>query len=164
MKGLIRKVPTWAIELGIVVLLALLIWIFVDVSIESVIQNKGGSCIAVVFDKPAVKGADRIIVYEYDQVVADISDKEEVHKIADLFTVANRTCLCDYKTGWRMEIYNGNQLVREVVENCCGDLYEIYDRDLLHWILPLEGDKGQVELSHEEEQQLKDIIALYKHK
>lgn len=158
------RIPALVIEIAIVVVLALLIGIFVDVSIESVIQDKGGSCIAVVFDKPAVKGADRIVVYEGSQVVADISDKEEVRQIAALFTVANRTCLCDYQSGWRMEIYNGNRLVREVVENCCGGLYEIYDRDLLHWILSPEGDKGQVELNQEEEQWLKEIIALYRYK
>lgn len=159
-----KKIPGWVMELAIVAALALLIWIFVDVSIESVIQDKGGSCIAVILDKPDVKGAERIIVYEGDQVVADISEEATVRQIAGWFTVANRAGLCDYQTGWRMEIYNGSRLVREVTENCCGGLYEIYDRDWRHWILPLEAHRGQVELSREEEQQFRKIIDLYRYK
>lgn len=167
MKNKKPSIPAPVIEITIVAVLALLIWIFVDVSIESIIQDEAGSCISVVFDKPAIKGADRIIVYEGSQVVADISDtsnKVEIRQIADLFTVANRANLCDYKTGWRMEIYNGNRLVRKVEENCCGGLYQIYERDLLHWVLPGECGTGQVELTPEDEQRLKEIISLHKYK
>lgn len=162
MKDKKRSIPAPLIELVIVLAIALLIWIFVDVSIESVIGDKAGSCISVVFDKPWVKGADRVIVYQDGQVVADISDRGEVRQIADLFTVANRTDQCDYKSGWRMEIYNGNRLVREVIENCCGGLYMIYERDLLHWVFPSGCGAGQVELSADEEQILKQIIGRYK--
>lgn len=162
MKNKKPRIPAPVIELVIALSIVLLIWIFVDVSIESIIQDKAGSCISVVFDKPWVKGADRVIVYQDGQVVADISDREEVRQIADLFTVANRTDLCDYKSGWRMEIYNGDRLVRGVIENCCGGLYQIYERDLLHWVFPSECGTGQVELSHEEEQWLKEIIGRYK--
>lgn len=167
MKNKKLSIPATVIEIAIVAVLALLIWIFADGSIESIIQDEAGSCISVVFDKPAVKGADRIIVYEGSQVVADISDtsnKEEIRQIADLFTVANRSDLCDYQTGWRMEIYNGNRLVRKVEENCCEGLYQIYERDLLHWVLPGECGTGQVELTPEEEQRLKEIISLHKYK
>lgn len=162
MKDKKRSIPAPLIELVIVLAIALLIWIFVDVSIESVIGDKAGSCISVVFDKPWVKGADRVIVYQDGQVVADISDREEVRQIADLFIVANRTDQCDYKSGWRMEIYNGNRLVREVIENCCGGLYMIYERDLVHWVFPSGCGAGQVELSADEEQILKQIIGRYK--
>ena len=162
MKDKKRSIPAPLIELVIVLAIALLIWIFVDVSIESVVGDKAGSCISVVFDKPWVKGADRVIVYQDGQVVADISDREEVRQIADLFIVANRTDQCDYKSGWRMEIYNGNRLVREVIENCCGGLYMIYERDLLHWVFPSGCGAGQVELSADEEQILKQIIGRYK--
>ena len=152
------------VELVIVLVIALLIWIFVDVSIESILEDKAGSCISVVFDKPWVKGADRVVVYQDDHVVADISDREPVRQIASLFTVANRTDQCDYKGGLRMEIYNGDHLIREVTENCCGGLYLIYERDLLHWVFPSECGTGQVELSAADEQWLRQVIEQYKHK
>lgn len=158
-----RRIPSWAIEITIVAAVALLMWIFVGFA-QSITGNNAGGCISVTFDKPFVKTADRIIVYDGGQVVADISEKEEVRQIADLFTVANRTDQCDYKSGWRMEIYNGNRLVREISGNCCGGLYHIYDRNLLHWIFPSECGTGQVELSQEEEQLLQRIISTYTHK
>lgn len=152
------------IETAVVVVLALLSLIFVDASIESILQDEAGSCIAVVFDKPAVSRADRIIVYQNDQVVADIQDPEAVRQIAALFTVANRTDLCGYEDGWRMEIYNGDRLVRQVVENCCSGLYQIYERDLLHWVFPSDSGIGQLELRSEDEQLLRQIIAQYQNK
>ena len=164
MKNKKCPIPGPVIELIIVVMLGLLIWIFVDISVESIIQDEAGSSISVVLDKPLVKGADRIKVYEGGQVVADISDREEVRQIADLFIVANRTDQCDYKSGWRMEIYNGDRLVREVIENCCGGIYTVYERDMLRWVFPSECGTGQVVLGSEEEQQLKEIIGRYKGK
>lgn len=152
------------IELIMVVVIGLLIWIFVDVSVESILEDEAGSCISVIFDKPRVKGADRIVVYQNNQVVADISDPEPVRQIARLFTVANRTDLCDYEGGWRMEIYNGDRLVREVVENCCCGFYLLYEWDLLHWVFPSESGIGQLQLSPEDEQWLRQTITQYQNK
>ena len=113
MKNNTKRIPGPLIEIGIVVVLALLCWIFVDVSVESVIRGESGSCICVVFDKPFVKGADRIVIYEGDQVIT-VTDKETVRRIADLFVVANCTALCSPGNQRRIEIYNGNQLVRDI--------------------------------------------------
>ena len=161
MNNNLKRIPGSVIGIGIAVVIALLIWIFVDVSIESVIRNASGSCISVAFDKPILKGADRIVVYEGKQVIT-ITDKEAVRRIADMFTVANRTGLCDHSSGWRLEIYNGQRLVRRVTENCDGRLYHIYDQDLLHWVLPSEDKNGQVELSQEEYLRLTGIIEQYR--
>lgn len=157
-------IPAPVIEIGLVVLVALLIWIFVDASAKSYLDNKSGGCISVVFDKPFVKGADRIVIYENGQCIADISSKKTVRQIADLFTVANCTDLCDYKGGLKIEIYNGDRLVRLVEENCCGGLYLVYERDLLHWVLPSDSGAGQVELTQEENQRLLELISLWKYK
>ena len=141
----------------IVTALVLLNWIFVDVSVESIIRSEAGSCICVVFDKPLVKGADRIVIYENDQVIT-ITDKDTVRQIAGLFTVANRTGLCEHTGDLRLEIYHGDRLVRKITENCDDGFYHIYDRDLLHWVFPSADKNGQLELSDEDQLWLMQII------
>ena len=142
---------------AIVTALVLLNWIFVDVSVESIIRDEAGSCICVVFDKPLVKGADRIVIYENDQVIT-ITDKDTVRQIAGLFTVANRTGLCEHTGDLRLEIYHGDRLVRKITENCDDGFYHIYDRDLLHWVFPSADKNGQLELSDEDQLWLMQII------
>lgn len=142
---------------AIVTALVLLSWIFVDVSVESIIRDEAGSCICVVFDKPLVKGADRIVIYENDQVIT-ITDKDTVRQIAGLFTVANRTGLCEHTGDLRLEIYHGDRLVRTITENCDDGFYHIYDRDLLHWVFPSADKNGQLELSDEDQLWLMQII------
>ena len=157
MKNNTKRIPGPLIEIGIVVVLALLCWIFVDVSVESIIRDEAGSCICVVFDKPLVKGADRIVIYENGQVIT-ITDKDTVRQIAGLFTVANRTGLCEHTGDLRLEIYNGDRLVRKITENCDDGFYHIYDRDLLHWVFPSADKNGQLELSDEDQLWLMQII------
>ena len=142
---------------AIVTALVLLSWIFVDVSVESIIRDEAGSCICVVFDKPLVKGADRIVICENDQVIT-ITDKDTVRQIAGLFTVANRTGLCEHTGDLRLEIYHGDRLVRTITENCDDGFYHIYDRDLLHWVFPSADKNGQLELSDEDQLWLMQII------
>ena len=142
---------------AIVTALVLLSWIFVDVSVESIIRDEAGSCICVVFDKPLVKGADRIVIYENGQVIT-ITDKDTVRQIAGLFTVANRTGLCEHTGDLRLEIYHGDRLVRTITENCDDGFYHIYDRDLLHWVFPSADKNGQLELSDEDQLWLMQII------
>lgn len=140
--------------------LVLLGWVFIDVSVESVIRNEAGSCISVVFDKPFVKGANRIVIYEGDRVIT-IEDKETVREIADLFVVANCTALCSPSTERRIEIYNGDWLVRKIFWTQCQSEYYIYECDLFHWVFP-EFGAGEVSLSSEDSQWLDGIIAQYK--
>ena len=142
---------------AIVTALVLLSWIFVDVSVESIIRDEAGSCICVVFDKPLVKGADRIVIYENGQVIT-MTDQDTVRQIAGLFTVANRTGLCEHTGDLRLEIYNGDRLVRKITENCDDGFYHIYDRDLLHWVFPSADKNGQLELSDEDQLWLMQII------
>ena len=142
---------------AIVTALVLLSWIFVDVSVESIIRSEAGSCICVVFDKPLVKGADRIVIYENGQVIT-ITNKDTVRQIAGLFTVANRTGLCEHTGDLRLEIYHGDRLVRKITENCDDGFYHIYDRDLLHWVFPSADKNGQLELSDEDQLWIMQII------
>lgn len=100
------RIPGPVIEIAIVVVLALLIWIFVGIRAT---PNSGRGCVSLVFDKPFVKGADRIVIYERNQVIT-LTDKETVRQIADLFTEAGHTDLCDYSRDRRLEIYNGDRL------------------------------------------------------
>ena len=161
MKRKTFQIPAPVIEICIVAVLALLVWIFVDVRAEYLIKNKSGGCISVVFDKPFVKGADRILVYEEGQVIT-ITDKSTVREIADLFMVANCTALCSPGSERRIEIYNGNRLVRNIRQTQCGsDMYYVYECDLCHWVLP-ECRDGEVGLTPEEEQWLNRIIENHK--
>lgn len=147
------------IGIAIVVVLVLLGWIFVDVSAGYLLQGKAGGCISVVFDKPFVKGADRIVIYEKGQVIT-VTDKQTVRQMADLFVVANCTALCSPGNERRIEIYNGDRLVRDIRQNQCQSEYYIYECDLFHWVLP-ECSDGEVGLSPEDEQWLNGIIAQY---
>lgn len=161
MKSKRFRIPAAVIELVIVAVLALLIWIFVDVSIESILQNRAGSCISVIFDKPLVKGANRVVVYERSRVIT-ITQEETVRQIADLFTVANCTCLCSPGQDRRIELYNGDLLVRELRQTQCGsDLYDCYEPDLLHWVLSMDSGNGEVQLRPQEQQWLDGIIEQY---
>lgn len=156
-----KRIPGWVIKTGIALLLALLLGCFVDVSIEGILEDKAGSCIAVVLDKPWVRGADRVVVYEYGQAIT-ITDKNTVRHIADLFTVANCTDLCNPGHDRRIEIYNGNRLVREIKATQCGcDTYYIYDCDLFHWAIPSGCGCGEVYLSQEQQHWLDGIIEQY---
>lgn len=149
--------PKSLIIAAIAVVLITLACIFVDVSAEYLLADKAGDCISVVFDKPFVKGADRIVIYENGQVI-NITDKETVRQIADLFVVANCTALCSPGNERRIEIYNGNRLVRNIRQTQCGsDMYYIYECDLSHWVFP-ECSDGEVGLTPEEEQWLNAVI------
>ena len=144
--------------LGLIVLAAaLLIFVgsfFIAVSADT---NAGGGCIAVVFDKATVMGADKIVVYDGDEVIT-ITDKEDVREIAAEFVVANRTGLCGYRSGERMEIYNGGKLVRSIYWNECCELADIYEVDATHWAFPSLSKIGQVELSQDALNRVNRII------
>ena len=145
--------------LGLLVLaVALLLFVgsfFIGVSADT---DVGGGCIAVAFDKAFVMGADKIVAYENGAVIT-ITDKELVQEIASHFVVANRTDLCDSRSGNILEIYNGNHLVRTVYWNgCCENSAEIYKADALHWLFPSGSQLGQLELPQDVYEQIKQII------
>ena len=119
----------------------------------------GGGCVAIVFDKASVMGADRIVIREDGKEIT-VTDAEMVSAIASEFVVANKTALCDY-TDRQIDIYNGDKLVRCVYWNSCCDLATIYDADVLHWIIPPEGKTGQVELSREFKDMVDRIVEEY---
>lgn len=130
---------------------------FIAVSIDGLLTNAGGGCIAVAFDKAAVMGADKIVAYVDDDVIT-ITDEALVREVSSNFVVANRTALCESRSGDKLEIYNGGRLVRTVYWSDCADNFaHIYEKDALHWIFP-EGDIGQVELSREVYQRIIQII------
>ena len=111
-------------------------------------SSVGGSCIAVVFDKAAVMGADRIIYQVGDQEIT-ITEPDTVKKIASQFVVANRAGLCNAQDDRYMYIYNGGRLVRSLRWRCCEEIVDIYEEDATHWLFPPECHTGQVELSRE---------------
>lgn len=130
---------------------------FVAVNIDGITTNAGGGCIAVVFDKAAVMGADKLVAHS-DGAVITITDQSLVREVASNFVVANRTALCESRSGDKLEIYNGGKLVRTVYwSDCVVNLAHIYEEDALHWIFP-EGDLGQVELPREVYERIKRII------
>lgn len=145
----------------ILAVMMVLIWVashFVAVNLDGITTNAGGACIAVVFDKASVMGADRIVVYRHSEIVT-ITNPVLIREIASEFVVANRTALCESRSGERMEIYNGGRLVRTVYWSDCVDNFAaIYEADALHWIFPSEGKLGQLELPQEFMDRLDEII------
>jgi hypothetical protein len=121
-------------------------------------SSAGGSCIAVVFDKAAVMGADKV-VYKVEGKEITITDPEDVKKIASQFVVANRAGLCNAQDDRYMYIYNGDRLVRSLRWRCCEEIVDIYEEDATHWLLPPECHTGQVELSREFLAYLDDLLS-----
>ena len=146
-------------KLSICIVLILLVFVlsqFIAVSTAGA-TSVGGGCISVVFDKPFVLGADRILVYEGDKVIT-ITDEALVRRISSAFVVANRTDLCGYHSDRRLVIYNGEQPVRTIQWNACCELAEIYEADAAHWVFPSTSGIGQVEMTDEFVEWLDEII------
>ena len=135
---------------AVVIILSLVAEVFVAsrfIGIHNgLFSNAGGDCIAVVFDKAEVMGADRI-VYQAGGREVTITDPEDVKKIASQFVVANRAGLCNAQDDRYMYIYNGEKLVRSLRWRCCEEIVDIYEEDAAHWLFPPECHTGQVELS-----------------
>ena len=135
---------------AVVIILSLVAAVFVAsrfIGIHNgLFSNAGGDCIAVVFDKAEVMGADRI-VYQAGGREVTITDPEDVKKIASQFVVANRAGLCNAQDDRYMYIYNGEKLVRSLRWRCCEEIVDIYEEDAAHWLFPPECHTGHVELS-----------------
>lgn len=149
-----KKVLLVFLALGLLVFIILSQ--FVAVSTAGAI-SAGGGCISVVFDKHLVLGADRVLIYEGDHVIT-VTDETVVRRISSTFLVANRTDLCGSHSDRRLEIYNGDQIVRTIQWNACCELAEIYEADAAHWVFPSTGGIGQVEMTAEFVQWLDEII------
>ena len=135
-----------------IIIFAILVALFIASQFVAIhnglFSSVGGSCIAVVFDKASVMGADRI-VYQVGSKEITITDPETVKEIASHFVVANRAGLCNAQDNRYMYIYNGDKLVRSLRWRCCEEIVDIYEKDATHWLLPAECHTGQVELSRE---------------
>ena len=142
-----RKRPLLCICVLSVTLLILLAFKNIGIN-NGLFSSAGGSCIAVVFDKAAVLGADRIVYRAGDQEIT-ITDSDTVKKIAAEFVVANRSGLCPSQDDRYMYIYNGDRLVRSLRWRCCEEIVDIYEEDATHWLFPPECHTGQVELNQD---------------
>lgn len=135
-----------------IIIFAILVALFITSQFVAIhnglFSSVGGSCIAVVFDKASVMGADRI-VYQVGSKEVTITDPATVKEIASHFVVANRAGLCNAQDNRYMYIYNGDKLVRSLRWRCCEEIVDIYEKDATHWLLPAECHTGQVELSRE---------------
>lgn len=135
-----------------IIIFAILVALFITSQFVAIhnglFSSVGGSCIAVVFDKASVMGADKVI-YQVGEKEITITDPETVKEIASHFVVANRAGLCNAQDNRYMYIYNGDKLVRSLRWRCCEEIVDIYEKDATHWLLPAECHTGQVELSRE---------------
>ena len=135
-----------------IIIFAILVALFITSQFVAIhnglFSSVGGSCIAVVFDKASVMGADKVI-YQVGEKEITITDPETIKEIASHFVVANRAGLCNAQDNRYMYIYNGDKLVRSLRWRCCEEIVDIYEKDATHWLLPAECHTGQVELSRE---------------
>ena len=147
----VKELNNMKIRTVIIILLAAILLVVSSqfIAIHSgVFSSAGGDCFAVVFDKAAVMGADKIIYQAGDQELV-ITDPDTVRKIASQFVVANRAGLCNAQDDRYMYIYNGDRLVRSLRWRCCAEIVDIYEEDAAHWLFPPECHTGQVELNKE---------------
>ncbi len=115
-----------------------------------------GNALAVVFDKAAVLNADKIILKKDGKEMV-ITDEVLVKDLAKEFIVADSTGLCGYYQDRWMEIYSGDQLVRNIHWNDHDDLVEVYEADQKHWLLP-SYSTGQINLSEQTTQKMNQLF------
>ena len=141
------------------ILFAVVLVVILQANVAVDNSGGGGGCVSVVFDKASVMGADRIVFRENGREIT-VTDAEIVSRIAAEFVVANKTALCDH-TDMQIDLYNGDALVRRVFWNESCALATIYDADATHWVIPFEGKTGQVELSREFIELIRQVMEAY---
>ena len=99
-----------------------------------------GCTSVALFGKMEIAGVDKVIISSENKSLT-ITDEDLVNQIVDKTKVArwayNTGCGCCEQRGWTIDLYRGDQLMRsmEWVED---DIVKVYDRDLTHWIFPVE--------------------------
>lgn len=153
-----HKKLIWIISICICVLIPIGI-LFLNMGIGRGGDQVGG-CTSVVFDKIALNSANRILVYEGNQV-SIITEKSVVGEIVDMFLVADCTDMGQIYTDRYLEIYSGNSLVRTVRFSQDGTFVKLYDADMTHWVFGSTGKAGQLTMSTETMERLNQLIKEY---
>ena len=99
-----------------------------------------GGCIAVVYDKAAMRAADRVVLCDgedrYEITDNNATDAIMIDWITDDLLVASHTALRHVKTDRWLEIYSGDTLVRRMNWASCADEAGvfIYEEDSVHQV------------------------------
>ena len=123
-----------------------------------------GGCIAIVYDKAAMRAADRVVLCVGESRY-EITDADFVDEITEELMVASHTWLVYDDIDRWIEIYSGDTLVRRMQWAGCTDPKGvfIYFEDELHPIYQnyVSGyvDDGQIRASDELVEKLNAIIA-----
>ena len=127
-----------------------------------------GGCIAIVYDKAAMRAADRVVLCVGEDRY-EITDADFVDDITDELMVASRSGLRFAEIDRWIEIYDGDTLVRRILWAECTDAKGvfIYYEDKLHPVYQDEHleytEDGQIIPSDELVEKLNAIIAAADH-
>ena len=122
-----------------------------------------GGCIAIVYDKAAMRAADRVVLCVGEDRY-EITDADFVDDITDELMVASRSGLRFAEIDRWIEIYDGDTLVRRILWAECTDAKGvfIYYEDKLHPVYQDEHleytEDGQIIPSDELVEKLNAII------
>lgn len=149
-------------DLIILACLAFVVLFFVIFSeIRSTYFDGGaGECLSIsLFGKLELKSVDKAVLSENGKEFI-ITDAELIDQIVTETRVATHAGFC-YDRYRRIDLYNGDKLIRSMEWAQCCDTVKVYEPDLTHWlIVPLGGtaNEGYVELSDELVDQLGALI------
>lgn len=109
------------------------------------IRYRTGCTSVALFGKREIAGVDKVVISS-DSKSMTITDEDLVNRIVDKTKVAtwayNTGCGCCELKNWTIDLYCGDKLLRsmEWIED---DIVKVYDRDLTHWVFPVEKQHEQ---------------------
>lgn len=117
---------------------------------QNVSFGKGSDAYAamsVAFDKKSIHSVDRIIIINGTTEI-EVDDPMVISQVIEETTVATHmkvTC----PIGRQINLYCGDKLIRSMGWSRCCDTVNVYDTDITHWVVSVEGleEGGSVYLS-----------------
>ena len=114
-----------------------------------------GGCVCISFDKWDMLHADKLVI-EFQGETHTITDLSFIRRFTrDTLAGTYTDYCCANLSDGSVQIYRGDRLIRDMrfIENHGAFAYKA---DSLHWVL--FGDEGHAFLSHETDQQLRQLI------
>lgn len=135
-------------------LVILLVLCILSICIVLLIQNvsfgKGSgahAAMSVALDKKSINSVDRVVIINATNEI-EINDPTVIARIIEDTIVATHTkvtCPIDRQ----INLYCGDKLIRSMGWSRCCDTVNVYDTDIQHWVVSIEGleEGGSIYLS-----------------
>ena len=131
-----------------------------------VLEVNIGKCISIsLFGKLELRDIDKAVITKYDKQIT-ITNQGLIKQITDETRIATHVrshcggpgkCDDPYK---RIDLYQGDTLVRSMEWHACCDMVRVYEEDATHWLIPwwCPSQGGFIYLSEELASQLNALM------